>query len=88
MNALLHEVYEQFSHSVPKTLADSAQWKELTEQSLALEETLHSQLDNQGWEALDRMLCLESKRSELWMEALFSTGICLGLELGRLTPAG
>ena len=33
------------------------------------------------------MLCLEGQRLDLWMEELFSTGICLGLELGRLSPA-
>ncbi len=37
MDVLLHMVYEQFSHSVPDPLANSAQWQELTEQTLSLE---------------------------------------------------
>lgn len=87
MDVLLHMVYEQFSHSVPDPLANSAQWQELTEQTLSLEKLLHSQLDAQGREALDKMPCLEGQRLDLWMEELFSTGICLGLELGRLSSA-
>lgn len=71
----------------PDPLANSAQWQELTEQTLSLEKLLHSQLDAQGREALDKMLCLEGQRLDLWIEELFSTGICLGLELGRLSSA-